>query len=103
MAALSRWQRRGNIIYMQLGRVVMREKELPPIAEKLKALREAHGLTQQELAFQSGLSISIIAQIEQGGKVDPRISTVNALAKALGVGIQDLTGDVSNSRPRKKK
>ena len=76
---------------------LMPEKDLPPIAKRLRALRDARGLTQQELAFQSGLSISIVAQLEQGGKLDPRVSTLTALAKALGVGIQDLTEDKGKS------
>jgi transcriptional regulator with XRE-family HTH domain len=35
----------------------------------------------------------LVSQIEQGQKADPRLSTVAALAKALGVTLDDLAGD----------
>jgi uncharacterized protein (TIGR03067 family) len=53
-------------------------------------LREAAGLTQQQLATNAGLSSSNLGQIEQGQKRDPRISTPRALARALGVSIDAL-------------
>jgi transcriptional regulator with XRE-family HTH domain len=62
----------------------MPKNEMSPLGKRLKELREAAGLTQQDVAFRSGLSISIVSQIEQGLK-DPRVSTVKALATALGV------------------
>jgi transcriptional regulator with XRE-family HTH domain len=53
----------------------------------VKLLREAAGMSQQALAVAAGVSISVVTQIEQGKKADPRLSTVAALAKALGVTI----------------
>ena len=79
----------------------MPEKEVPKL-QRLKKLREAAGFSQQELAGKAGLSISIISQIEQGAKTDVRISTVMALAKALGVDCNTLM-DESGGRPRKGK
>jgi transcriptional regulator with XRE-family HTH domain len=52
-------------------------------------LGAAAGLTQQ-LAVKAGLSVSNLSQIEQGQKEDPRISTVVALASALGVTVDEL-------------
>jgi transcriptional regulator with XRE-family HTH domain len=65
-------------------------KPLPPIARLLKGLREKADISQQELAFRSGLSVSVISQIEQGKKEDPRLSTIVALADALGVDVGKL-------------
>jgi transcriptional regulator with XRE-family HTH domain len=59
------------------------------IGERLKALRQAAGLSQQALAVAAGLSTSAVFQIEQGQKADPRFSTVAALAKALGVSLDE--------------
>jgi transcriptional regulator with XRE-family HTH domain len=56
----------------------------------VKALREAAGLTQQQLATKAGLSMSGLGTIEQGKKPDPRLSTVVALANALGVTVDEL-------------
>ena len=63
-----------------------------PFGKRLKALREAAGLTQQQLAVKAGLSVSNLSQLEQGQKTDPRISTVAALAGALGVTCDELMG-----------
>jgi transcriptional regulator with XRE-family HTH domain len=65
------------------------------IAYRLRTLREASGLSQQEVAERSELSLSLVAKMEQGRKADPRASTILALAAALGVRpgqlIEDLT------------
>jgi transcriptional regulator with XRE-family HTH domain len=80
--------------------------EKPLIATRVKALREKAGISQMELAIRSGLSLSMIAQVEQGVKPDPRMSTVQALAKALGVDCTALVEDGGSGkkarRPRGK-
>jgi transcriptional regulator with XRE-family HTH domain len=65
--------------------------EKPLISVRLKTLRERAELTQQELAFKSGLSMAVVSQIEQGKIADPRLSTLRALAEALGVDCNTLT------------
>ena len=80
----------------------MPEKEVNQIASRVRQYREAAHLSQQELATKAGLSISVVSQIEQGNIADPRVSTVTALADALGVSCDTLTGK-SGGRPRKGK
>jgi transcriptional regulator with XRE-family HTH domain len=63
------------------------------LAERLKRRREAAGLSQQSLAVAAGLSMSLICQLEQGQKKDPRLSTLRALAKAFGITLDELVGD----------
>ena len=76
------------------------------IAYRLSSLREAAHLSQQEVADRSGLSLSLIAKMEQGRKADPRASTILALAGALGVRpgqlIEDLTRPPEGAIPGKK-
>ena len=60
------------------------------IGAKIKELRLRKGLTQEELADQTGLSVRTIQRIENG-EVDPRTYTLNALAEALGVELESLT------------
>jgi transcriptional regulator with XRE-family HTH domain len=60
------------------------------IGQNVKRMRSAAGLTQQALAVAAGLSISAITQIEQGTNEDPRASTLSALARVLGVTVDDL-------------
>jgi transcriptional regulator with XRE-family HTH domain len=73
-----------------MGLTMTASRKRPDLGRRLKQLREAKGLTQVELAIKAGLSPSNVAQIEQGQRPDPRVSTVAALAQALGVDIGDL-------------
>ncbi len=56
----------------------------------LAAWRNAHGLSQAELAEKAGVRTATVSDIE-GGRIDPRISTVKAIAGALSLGIGDIT------------
>jgi transcriptional regulator with XRE-family HTH domain len=61
-----------------------------PFSDRLKALRTAKGLSQAGLARATGLSVSLVAQLEQGLTADPKLSTLKALAAALGCTLDDL-------------
>lgn len=54
------------------------------LAGSLSAARIATGLSQKELAASAGLSRATMVQLE-GGEGDPRLSTLSAIAEALGV------------------
>src|SRR6187455_2348455 len=54
---------------------------------QLKALREAAGFTQEELATIAGLSVHAVSALERGERRRPHVETVRALCAAL-----DLTG-----------
>lgn len=60
------------------------------LADRIKSTRKARKLTQAELARRAGMSLNGIAQIEQGGRTDPHISTLIGIARSLGVAIEDL-------------
>jgi predicted ATPase/DNA-binding XRE family transcriptional regulator len=49
----------------------------------LKALREAAGYTQEELATIAGLSVHAVSALERGERRRPHVETVRALSKAL--------------------
>lgn len=51
---------------------------------RLRALRRAQLMTQGELATKAGLSDQNISRLETGNH-EPRMSTLRALMKALGV------------------
>jgi len=65
------------------------EASLDGSMHPLTAWRKAAGLTQAALAQKAGVRTSTICNIETG-KIDPRISTMKALADTLGVEIDDL-------------
>jgi transcriptional regulator with XRE-family HTH domain len=52
---------------------------------RLKRLREAAGLTQEELAERAGLSRKAISMLERGERNRPYPHTVRSLAEALGL------------------
>jgi predicted ATPase/DNA-binding XRE family transcriptional regulator len=54
---------------------------------RLKALREAAGFTQEELATIAGISVHAVSALERGHRRRPHVETVRALSAAL-----DLTG-----------
>ena len=59
---------------------------------QLKMLRYAKGYTQQVLADAAGISRDTYQNIESG-RSDPRASTLQSIAKVLGVEVQDLFGE----------
>jgi predicted ATPase/DNA-binding XRE family transcriptional regulator len=59
---------------------------------QLRALREAAGYTQEELATIAGLSVHAISALERGERRRPHVETVRALSAAL-----DLTGPALNA------
>ena len=59
---------------------------------QLKALREAAGFTQEELATIAGLSVHAVSALERGERRKPHVETVRALSSAL-----DLTGAIRDA------
>ena len=62
------------------------------IGRKIKELRILKGLTQEDLAEKTSLSVRTIQRIESGD-VDPRTYTLNLLADALDVKIETFTAE----------
>src|SRR6185295_18701836 len=54
-----------------------------PFGAHLKALREAAGFTQEELATIAGLSVHAVSALERGERRRPHPETVRALSAAL--------------------
>src|SRR6188472_883573 len=50
---------------------------------QLRALREAAGFTQEELATIAGLSVHAVSSLERGERRRPHVETVRALSAAL--------------------
>ncbi len=72
---------------MQTGRPS--DKQRPPFGERLHALREQAGLSQQQVAERLGLSQRAYAYWERNS-VSLRPEQILKLAETLGVGVEDL-------------
>lgn len=59
---------------------------------RLKKLREASKLTQEQLAECSGLDVGTVRQLEQGTRTNPQWQTVCALARGLEKDIVNFVG-----------
>src|SRR5215212_10798926 len=59
------------------------------VGERLAELREQKALTLRDLEEASGVGADAISKIENGHR-KPRPSTLRKLARALGVGVEDL-------------
>jgi transcriptional regulator with XRE-family HTH domain len=68
--------------------------------ERLRLLREAAGLTQEELAERAGLSRKAISMLERGERKRPYPHTVRSLVDALGLS-EDERGSLLASIPRR--
>jgi DNA-binding SARP family transcriptional activator/transcriptional regulator with XRE-family HTH domain len=58
-------------------------QHLGSLSARLRAYREAAGLTQHSLASQAGIAVATLRDIEQGRTVTPRPASVTRLAEAL--------------------
>ena len=58
---------------------------------RVRELREAAALTQEDLAHQAGISTSTLSRIERG-TYQPRLDTLGKLARALDVPVAGLLG-----------
>jgi transcriptional regulator with XRE-family HTH domain len=63
------------------------------IGRRVKTARKSAQLSQDGLARLAGMSVSAVAQIEQGGRTDPHYSTLEKLAGALDISVGELVGD----------
>lgn len=57
---------------------------------KLRAMRTARGMSLFDLAMESGVTTQAISLIENGNTKNPRVDTLQSLARGLGCDIKDL-------------
>jgi transcriptional regulator with XRE-family HTH domain len=64
-------------------------------AALLKRLREERKITQEQLAFEAGITASALSRIERGLN-DPGWTTVNHIAKAMGITLVELVAEIDD-------
>ncbi len=60
------------------------------IAENVKKLRGKRELSLEKVARLADLSLNTIVKVENGVNKNPTIETLTKIAKAFGVGVDDL-------------
>jgi transcriptional regulator with XRE-family HTH domain/tetratricopeptide (TPR) repeat protein len=73
------------------------------LGDRLARLRRLAGMTQEQVAERSGVSVDVIRKLEQRRKHSARLPTLHALARGLGTELTSLLGDppavASNGAP----
>lgn len=64
-------------------------KESRLFAKKMRALRIEKGMTQLELAEETGLDLTTINELENGRR-EPKLGTIKRVAKSLGLSLSVL-------------
>jgi transcriptional regulator with XRE-family HTH domain len=64
---------------------------------RLRHIREGKGVSLRALAKGSGVAVATLTHLEAGG-FDPRLSTLQRLAKALRVTVAALIGETQTRR-----
>jgi len=65
-------------------------KTISTVAKNIKKYRKEKGLSQDKLARLADIAHATIIKIESGGIQSPTIDTVQKIAKALEVDVDDL-------------
>lgn len=65
----------------------------PALGRAVRKLREARGLTQEELASQAGMTFGTVSRLESGKSV-PAWATVMQILAALGVSLHELAAAI---------
>lgn len=64
------------------------------MSARIRALREQQGLSQQALAARAGLTRQLVGAME-AGRHTPNVTAALAVARVLGVSVEELFGDVA--------
>ncbi|QGK75025.1 helix-turn-helix transcriptional regulator [Flavobacterium sp. SLB02] len=70
-------------------KLIFDQEGLQLLAKRLKEIRSEKGISQEELAYRSELTLSQIARIETV-RINPTISTIFKIARTLEVPLQEL-------------
>lgn len=65
-------------------------REISQIGKNIKKLRKQKGLSQDRLSKLADVSYNTVIKLESGGIINPSIDTLQKLARALNVGVDDL-------------
>jgi len=65
-------------------------RKISQIGKNLKKLRKKKGLSQDRVSKLADISYNTVIKLESGGITNPTIETLQKIAKALNVSVDDL-------------
>lgn len=68
--------------------------------QRLQRLRQEAGMSQSQLAMTAAIPLGTLRNLEQDRRI-PRLDRADALARAMGVSLDKLTGDAFANPKRK--
>lgn len=83
---------------MVLARREMANRSAVKFGQEIRRRRQGAGLTIEQLAERAGLTPNYVGTVEIGDR-DPSLSTIMALARALGVAPGELLGTTQKLSP----
>lgn len=69
--------------------------------EKIAIYKKRMNLTTEELSEKSGVPVGTLNKILSGATKDPKLETVKAIAKVLGLSLNDFDDDVNTMAAHK--
>jgi len=66
-------------------------RSITRVAKNIKKVRKERGISQDKLSKLADVAYNTIIKIESGAIQNPTIETMQKIAKALGVSLDDLT------------
>lgn len=60
------------------------------LADRIRKLRKAAGISQEQLAYRAGVTAAVVRNLEQGHVDNPEWRTMRAIARVLGASLDDL-------------
>ena len=63
------------------------------LAQRVRSQRKALDLSQEALARRADVSLNVINRLERGAITDPHVTTLSAVADALGISVGGLLGE----------
>jgi transcriptional regulator with XRE-family HTH domain len=69
------------------------------IGDRIRMVRKAVGVSQEEVARRAGTSLKNVGEIERGLVTDPHYSTLRGIAHALGMPVEVLVKEEEPTLP----